>query len=146
MGARRPAWAVGSAPRARGSKVTGSPCVKGGRWGRGASLGGAATASDVAGTADDLVDEAVLEGLGRGEPLVATGAGGDLLRALAGLLREQRGERALHRQDQTGLDLDVRGGSAQTAQRLVHQHPGVRGGVALALGAGGEQELAHRGG
>src|SRR5699024_9753313 len=138
MGARRPAWAVGSAPSARGSKVTGSPCVKGGRWVPGRSLGGAATAGDVPGAADDLVDEAVLERLGGGEPLVAIGVGGDLLDALSGLLRDQLGERALHREDQVGLDLDVRGGAAQAAQRLVHEHARVRGGVALALGAGGE--------
>ena len=44
-----------------------------------------------------------------------------------------------------GLDGDIGGAAADAAQRLVHQDPGVRQGVALALGAGRQQELAHRG-
>ncbi len=45
-----------------------------------------------------------------------------------------------------GLDRDVGRLAAQTGERLVHHDAGVRQGVALAGGAGGEQELAHRGG
>jgi hypothetical protein len=45
-----------------------------------------------------------------------------------------------------GLDRDVGGRAADAAGRLVHHDPRVRQGVALALGAGAEQELAHRGG
>src|SRR5690625_6938156 len=77
----------------------------GGRW-RGSARGAAAT-RDVARPVDDLVDEAVLEGLVGGEPLVAVRGGGDLLDALAGLLGGQLRERALHGQDQIGLDLDL---------------------------------------
>ena len=45
-----------------------------------------------------------------------------------------------------GLDGDVGRATGHPAQRLVHQDAGVRQRVALALGARGQQELAHRGG
>ena len=83
--------------------------------------------------------------LGGGEPAVAVVVLGDLLHRLAGLLGRQLGERLLHVVDQLGLDPDVGDRAAEAARGLVHHHPRVRGGVALALGAGGEQELPHRG-
>ena len=52
-----------------------------------ASDGRAAAAGHLAGGLDDVVDEPVLERLGRGEPAVAVGVLGDLLDGLAGLLR-----------------------------------------------------------
>jgi hypothetical protein len=45
-----------------------------------------------------------------------------------------------------GLDRDVGRRAADAAGRLVHHDPRVRQGVPLALGAGAQQELAHRGG
>src|SRR5690606_16466875 len=89
MGAWAPARPRGSAPKGRGSKVTGSPCVKVSMRSGARSVVGAAAAGDVAGAAHDLVDEAVLESFISREPLVAVRVGGDLLDALARLLRDQ---------------------------------------------------------
>src|SRR5690606_11517121 len=44
-----------------------------------------------------------------------------------------------------GLGLDVGGSTTESTRRLVQKHARVRGDVPLALVAGGEQELPHRG-
>src|SRR5690606_22621582 len=93
---------------------------------------GAAAAGDVAGVLADVVDESVLEGLLGGEPAVAVTVEVDLLDALARLRRGDLGEALLHRQDELRLRLDVAGRTAEAAVRLVQQHAGVRGDVALA--------------
>src|SRR5919199_843236 len=108
--------------------MTGSSSVVRG-WGRTASGGGAAAAGDLAGGLDDVVDEPVLEGLGRGEPAVTVGVPGDRLDRLAALLGSELRHRALHVQDELGLDLDVRGGAADAAERLGHEDTRVRQGV-----------------
>ena len=132
-----PAEAVGRALFPLGDVVVhGSVLVPG----RAALVGG------FAGTGDDLVDQAVLDGLLGGEPAVAVGVGVDLLDGLAGVLGDQVEQDLLDVQRLLGLDLDVGGRAAHAGGGLVHHDPRVRQGVALALGAGAEQELAHRGG
>src|SRR5690606_13673170 len=108
--------------------------------------GRSAAAGDRGRGLDDVVDEAVLERLGGGEPAVAVGVAVDLVDGLAGLLRGDLGEHALHVEDELGVDPDVGGGAADAAGGLVHHDAGVGRGVPLALGARGEQELPHRGG
>ncbi|MPM27315.1 hypothetical protein SDC9_73825 [bioreactor metagenome] len=93
-----------------------------------------------------MVDEAVLEGLLRGEPPVAVGVRLDLLQRLAGVLGDELGHLLLRGQQLLGVDLDLGGGATDGTQWLVHQDPAVRQGVALAAAAGAEQELSHRGG
>src|SRR5690554_5374592 len=77
-----------------------------------------ATAGDGGSGLDDVVDEAVLERLGRGEPAVAVGVAVDLLDRLARLLRGDLGEHALHVQDELGVDPDVGRGAADAARGL----------------------------
>ena len=92
-----------------------------------------------------MVDEAVFEGFLGGEPAVAIGVGLDALDRLAGELGVQPEHLLLDDRELLGLDGDVGRATGDTAERLVHQDPGVRQRVALALGARGEQELTHRG-
>ena len=82
----------------------------------------------------------------RREPPVAVGVDLDLLERLAGVVGLQLVELLLEQQALLGLDLDVGRRAADAAGRLVHHDARVRQGVPLALGAGREQELAHRGG
>ncbi len=96
------------------------------------------------GAGDDVVDEAVLERLRGGEPAVAVGVGLDALERLAGELGVEPEHLLLDDRELLGLDGDVGGATGDAAERLVHQDPGVRQRVALALGARGEQELTHR--
>ena len=91
-----------------------------------------------------MVDEAVLEGLLRREPAVAIGVGLDALDGLTGELRVEAEHLLLDDRELLGLDRDVGRAAGDAAERLVHQDAGVRQRVALALGARGEQELAHR--
>src|SRR6478735_797872 len=106
---------------------------------------GSAAAGDGSCVGRDLVEETVFERFGGGEPLVAVVVLEDGFHGLAGLVRRELGHDLLHVEDQLGLDLDVRRRAADAAGGLVHQDAGVRGGVALALGAGGQQELSHGG-
>ena len=69
-----------------------------------------------------------------------------MLERLAGVLGDQLGHLPLRVEHLLGLDLDVRGRAADAAGGLVHHDPRVRQRVALARGAGAEQELPHRGG
>src|SRR5699024_8672098 len=94
---------------------------------------------------DDVVDEAVLLGLIGSEPAVPVGVLVDLLHAVAGLLGGQFGHGALHVQDQVRVDPDVGGGTADSAGRLVHHHPGVRGRVPFARGGRGGKDRPGRG-
>src|SRR5699024_10522485 len=80
-------------------------------------------AGSVRGGLVDVVDEAVLLGLGRREPAVAVGVGLDLLHALPGVLGDELGHLLLDVQHLLGLDLDVGGGAADPAGGLVHHHP-----------------------
>src|SRR5262249_32979367 len=66
-------------------------------------------ADATAGAADDVVDEAVLEGLPGSEPAVAVGVGLDPLHRLPGVLRDQLGHLLLGELELLGLDPDVRG-------------------------------------
>ena len=63
----------------------------------------------------DVVDEAVLECFGRGEPPVAVGIGLDLLDRLAGVFGDQVRHRALDVQGLYGLNANVGRGAAQPA-------------------------------
>src|SRR3954451_12017186 len=72
------------------------------------------------GLADDVVDEAVLEGLGRGEPPVAVGVLLDLLDRLPGVLRLELVELLLGAAEQVRLDGDVGRGAADAGRGLVH--------------------------
>src|ERR1700760_4421015 len=85
--------------------------------------------------ADHVVHEAVRLGLLGGVPVVAVGVLEDLLDGLAGVLRREVAQRLLDVAHLRGVDLDVGGGAADAAGRLVHQDRGVRQGVTLAPGA-----------
>src|SRR6476661_7952538 len=84
--------------------------------------------------AHHLVDEAVLQRLLRGEPLVAVLVGLDALDRLARVQRLQLGHLALGLGEHLRLDGDVRRGAADAGARLVHQDAGVRQRGPLALG------------
>src|SRR5699024_11414893 len=100
-------------------------------------------AAGLLGALEDVVDEAVLLGVLGAEPPVAVGVLVDLLDGLAGVLGDELGHLRLDEEHLLGLDLDVRGRTADAAGGLVHHHAGVRGRVALALRARGQEELAH---
>src|SRR4051794_1942149 len=124
-GTDRPPYGLGT--------FIGSLLWPGARWvgwrGPGRRSGaGPATAADVAGGADDVVDEAVLLRLLRGEPAVPVGVALDGVDGLAAVGRDQLGHLPLDVQDLLGLDLDVGRRAADAAERLVHHHPGVREG------------------
>ena len=80
-----------------------------------------------------------------GKPTVTVGVFGDLLNGLARVLGDKFRHFALGVDELLGLDGDVCGGATDTCGGLVHHDAGVRQCVALALGAGGQQELAHGG-
>src|SRR3954468_10674570 len=75
--------------------------------------------------ADDVVDEAVLESLGRGEPAVTVGVLADLLHRLPRVLGLQLVELPLGAAEQVGLDRDVRRRAAHARGGLVHHDPRV---------------------
>jgi hypothetical protein len=62
------------------------------------------------------------------------------------VLGDALGHEPLDVRELLGLDGDVGGLALEPARGLVHHDPGVGQRVALALGAGAQQELAHRGG
>src|SRR5689334_19506521 len=109
----------------------------------GASRSAGARTGDVGG--EDVVHEAVVLRLLRGEPAVAVAVLDDLLDRLPGLVRGDPGQLLLPLVEQVRLDRDVRRRAADTGRGLVHQDAGVRERVALARRARGEQELPHRG-
>ena len=69
---------------------------------------------------------------------------GDLLEVLAGVLGEDLVEAAAHVDDLLGVDLDVRGLALEGRGDLVDQDLRVGQRHALALGAAGQQQRAHR--
>ena len=91
-----------------------------------------------------MVDDPVVLGLLGREPAVTVEVDLDLLDLLARVLGDALGHDPLGVHDLLGVDGDVDGRALHLGRRLVHQHPGVRQGVALAGRAGAEQELAHR--
>src|SRR5215211_3899591 len=96
---------------------------------------------------DDVVDNAILDPLFWTHYVVAVGVALDPLVILARVVGEDLVEATLGHDELFGVDLHVRGLAGQPADaRLVQQYAGVRQGVPLALGAGGEQEGPHRGG
>jgi hypothetical protein len=82
-----------------------------------------------------MVDEAVVLGLGGGEPAVPVGVAFDLFHRLAGVERDTLLHHPFGVQQLLGLDRDVGRGAADAAGRLVHQDPRMREGIALARGA-----------
>ena len=94
---------------------------------------------------DDLVDQAVGAGfLGRHEAVAI----GILLQPLEGLPRVlliDLVELLFHADEFFRVDQDFGGGSFHARQGLMDHDAAVRQGVALALGAGGEQQRAHAG-
>src|SRR5512135_717506 len=113
-------------------------------WSSGRALADRALAGHLARAGDDVVDEAVVPRLVRGEPAVAVGVALDLLDRLAGVVGDPLLHRALRVKHLLGLDRDVGRGAADPAGRLVHHDPRVRQGVALAPRTRAKQELAHR--
>ena len=93
-----------------------------------------------------MVDESVLQGLLGREPVVAVGVGNDLLHRVPGVGRGDLSELLLHLDDEVGVDADVGCRAPGTTGGLVHEHAGMRGEIALALGAGRQQVLPHGGG
>src|SRR3546814_17032060 len=65
---------------------------------------------------DHLVDQAVFQGLQRGEPAVAVRVALDLLDRAAGVLGDELAQLLLEQQALLGLDLDVRGRTADAAR------------------------------
>src|SRR3954447_20311447 len=82
---------------------------------------------------DDLVDDPVLLGLGRGQDLVALDVQPDLLGRPAAVLGQRRLQQPAHPGDLRGLDLQVRHLTVDAlGSRLVDQDPRVRYGQPLA--------------
>src|SRR3989304_4269819 len=92
----------------------------------------------------DRVDDAIVLGLfGRHEP-VAIRIHGNLLDRLPGVARENRVVQLHQVLPLAHLDHRVRSVAAEPARALVDHDPAVGQGVALALGAGREQNRGHR--
>src|SRR3954467_11110762 len=93
---------------------------------------------------DDLVDQAVLLCLTCAHEVVAVGVLLDAVERLPGVLLHDFIELCLEPQDLLGVELDVACLPAEAPGRLVDHDPRVGERVALALGAGGQQQRAHR--
>src|SRR5579871_1067554 len=95
---------------------------------------------------DDLVDQAVVDGLIGLHDVIAIDVAGDALDGLAGGVGQDIVQRFAHAQDFLRVDVDVGGLPGQSAHgRLVDQDARVRQAEALALGPAGEQDGAHGG-
>jgi hypothetical protein len=88
----------------------------------------------------------VLLGLSRRHEVVAIGVALDLLDRLPGVLGVQLVQRVAGLEDLPRVDVDIGRLALEAGEHLVDDHPRVRQRVALALGAGREQEAAHRAG
>src|SRR3954449_7200514 len=95
---------------------------------------------------DDLVDDPVVLGLLGREDLVAVDVEPDLLRGLAGVLRQDPLHLRAHPLDLRGVDLQVGDLAAGLTGGLVDQHPGVRQRQALARRPGRQQDSGRGGG
>ena len=71
--------------------------------------------ADLTAGAHDVVDEAVLEGLLGGEPVVAVGVGDDLLHRVPGVGRRDLRQLLLHLDDEVRVDADIGGRAAGPA-------------------------------
>src|SRR5262249_17853709 len=91
-------------------------------------------------------DDAELLGFHRGHEAVALDRRRDRFERLAGMLDIDLVEARPQPQDLARLDLDVAGLALEAARGLVDHNVRVRQAEAPALGAGGEQQGAHRGG
>src|SRR5256885_14265842 len=80
---------------------------------------------------DDPSDQAVASRFFGGQPEVARGVLLDPLEGLSGLLRELAVQPVAHLENLTCLDLDIAGGPAGAACRLVQQEARVREAVAV---------------
>jgi len=80
---------------------------------------------------DDPPDQSVASRLLGGQPEVAPGVLLDPLERLPGLLGEDAVQPVAHLENLARLDLDVAGGAAGAARRLVQQEAGVREAVAV---------------
>ena len=100
-------------------------------------------AAELRRVAVDVVDEPVLKSLLSGEPMVTVGVLEDLLQGVAGVVGIELGDLPLGVLEHLGVDGDLRGGTADATQRLMHEDLGMRQGVPLAGGTGSQQELAH---
>src|SRR3954447_19864735 len=89
---------------------------------------------------DDLVDQAVLHRVGRGEDLVALDVLADLLLRPAGVPGQHRLEERAHPQDLPRLDLDVGALATALAIGLVDEDAGVGQREPLALRARAEKD------
>src|SRR5579859_6168036 len=100
----------------------------------------------IAGGRNDAIDQAILQGLGRSQDVIAVDIALDPLQRLARGLGNNLVQRVPHAQDLFGVNLDIGGLSRQAAQgRLMNPYARVRQTVALSLGAAGEQHGRHRG-
>ena len=129
----------GDARVARRRSGSGSRCAVLGRRQRG---GRARWPARVA-RDDDLVDETVGRGRGRGHEVVALGVYPDPLERLPGVLGQKPGQLVARAHDLPGVEVDVRGLSPEFAHRLMNQDARVRQRVALPLGTGGQDERRH---
>src|SRR5574343_1398760 len=94
---------------------------------------------------EHLVDQAVFCGFVGRHEIVTIGVLFQALKGLAGMLGHDAVQLVLDGQDFLGMDGDIRGLALEAAQGLVNHHARVGQGKTLALGAGAEQEGAHRG-
>ncbi|MPM32284.1 hypothetical protein SDC9_78846 [bioreactor metagenome] len=110
------------------------------------SPGNAATIPGSGALGDDLIDQAVILGLGRGHEVVALGVGLDLLVGLTGALGQDAVHLFLGAQNVARMDFDVRRLTTGATQHLVDHDLGVGQRKTLALGTSGQQEGTHAGG
>ncbi len=94
----------------------------------------------------NLVENAVFLGVFGVHPEISLGVFLDLFDILARMVGKDRVETLAQPENLLSLDLDVGGLSLGAANGLMHVDRGVGQGIALALGAGGQQHRAKRGG
>src|SRR6266567_6920063 len=95
------------------------------------SSGSTSTGAQLRLMLDDPSDQAVASRFFGGQPEVAPGVLLDPLEGLSGLLRELAVQPVAHLENLTRLDLDIAGGPAGAARRLVQQEARVREAVAV---------------
>src|SRR2546427_12140840 len=122
-----PGWRIqeGTGRAARRARAAASrpPQIRG-------SSGSTSTRAQLRLMLDDPSDQAVASRFFGGQPEVAPGVLLDPLEGLSGLLRELAVQPVAHLENLTCLDLDIAGGPAGAAGRLVQQEARVREAVA----------------